>query len=74
MKRIGWSLLLLGAALLTAGCPKPNAGQPPQQEVISIPETVDGEKVTGAVGRALLKGVTEAPAPQQPDDSAPSNP
>ena len=73
MKRIGWSLLLLGAALLTAGCPKPNAGQP-QDEVISIPETDDGEKVTGAVGRALLKGVTEAPAPQKPDNSAPSNP
>ena len=73
MKRIGWSLLLLGVALLAAGCPKPNAG-PPQEEVIRIPETVDGEKVTGAVGRALLKGVTEAPAPQQPDNSAPSNP
>jgi len=73
MKRIGWSLLLLGAALLTAGCPKPNAGPPPQEEVIFIPKTVDGEKVTGAVGRALLKGVTEAPAPQQPDNSTPPN-
>ena len=84
MKRIGWTAMLLAVALLTAGCSnsdtngdskngKSNSAAgtdslPPPVDV-EVPENVDGEKVTGAVGKALLKGLSGGPSESKTDDA-----
>ena len=50
--------LLLGVTLLVVGCKKPETNEPESLEVPAVSEDVDGGKVAGAVGRALLKGLT----------------
>ena len=72
MKRIGWTMMLIGVALLTTGCPKPGAEQPASQETITIPENVDGEKVSKAVGTALLKGITKSTSSDDSSESTPN--
>ena len=62
MRRIGWTALLLGTALFTAGCFRGSADEPAEPEFV-VPETVDGQKVNDALGRALLKGMNEAVTP-----------
>ena len=74
MKRIGWIAMLLGVVLVFAGCGKPEEKQPPPAvEVPEVPENVDADKVTGAVGKALLKGISGGAEsePGQPDPETP---
>ena len=69
MKRIGWIAILLSVTLFLAGC----GGSDPQEstEVPEIPEEVDAGKVTDAVGKALLKGISSPGGSGQTDPNAP---
>ena len=89
MKRIGWTAMLLSVALMMAGCSKsdpdtdskdgeakPGAAtlSPDPTDEVKVPENVDAEKVTGAVGNALLKSVGFDPPKGNKGDGPPFDP
>ena len=71
MKSVGLTALLLGAVLLTAGCPR-GVNRGGDESTMPV-ENVDGPKVAAAVGRALFKGFTGASAPNQPNQPPPNS-
>ena len=68
MRRIGATALLLGVAMFS-GCFQGGPDEPVEPAYV-VPETVDGQKVSNALGRALLKGVNEelTPGPTPPTE------
>ena len=68
MTRIGWTAMLLGVALMMAGCKSEEVADP-------APPVVEGNsKVARAVGKALWKGLVNSSAPQGPGEATPFEP
>ena len=82
MKRIGWTAMLLGVALMMAGCkgdetvaPGDAATNAQPADPGAVEQPVEGNsKVAGAVGKALWKGFLSRPTSEEPGQAPPFNP